>query len=494
MKKIKLLTAPYKFYNQFMPPVALCIISQHLLDNNIEHDKDDIYVKLYHAQKNGRINLDIKDKIAEWEGYIHDEENLDVEKKISEIASLTNFEGYDVLLFSASMPALAPIQNHILPLALFRFLKKKYNPIIVTNNPELGGKDLGLVNKITRDANELFRYLSEELNFNLNPVLKFENKQNLDGLPLELYRYQGITVAGYYFYDGCPYNCYFCDGFFTQKLNNQARRISLPDPKTVVSEIKDFVGKYGIRDFMFHNTNINITEKFARDIADNIIEAGLDINWCDSAIFKGMTPELLDLLKKSGCIKLVFGFETASKSLQKKINKVIDLDHVEKIIRHCYDIGIWVDITLLCGLPYETYQDIYETLLFIKKNYKYLRGINLNRFVMKPGTFFYDNKILGIIPRKVDNVHFSIGFDETYGMKWEEKWEYMNKVYSDFINAMDPVRVDFVRPVHHIFRVFSNKAPVSNINHYLDTKVLNNDTTKLDLLIKKYEEIKIEQL
>src|SRR3989338_1427638 len=119
MKKIKVLTAQYKFYNQFMPPVALCIISQHLLDNNIEHDKDDIYVKLYHAQKNGRINLDIKDKIAEWEGYIHDEENLDVEKKISEIASLTNFEGYDVLLFSASMPALAPIQNHILPLALF---------------------------------------------------------------------------------------------------------------------------------------------------------------------------------------------------------------------------------------------------------------------------------------------------------------------------------------------------------------------------------------
>ena len=58
MKKIKLLTAPYKFYNQFMPPVALGIISQHLLDNNIKHDNDDLYAKLYQQQKHELIIMD----------------------------------------------------------------------------------------------------------------------------------------------------------------------------------------------------------------------------------------------------------------------------------------------------------------------------------------------------------------------------------------------------------------------------------------------------
>jgi hypothetical protein len=81
---------------------------------------------------------------------------------------------------------------------------------------------------------------------------------------------------------------------------------------------------------------------------------------------------------------------------------------------------------------------------------------------MKPGEFFFNDKKHGLIVKKVDNDLWPIGFDEIYGMKWEEKWEYTNRVYQDIINAIDPARVDFIRPVHHVFRVFSNKTPKAN--------------------------------
>ncbi len=491
MKKIKLLTAPYKLYNQFYPPVALGIISQHLFDNSIEHDKDDLYVKLHHQQKKGFIKLNITNSdMPKWDAYIKGEDNEYVEKAISEIASLTNFEGYDILLFSAGTPPGGDIPNRILPLTLFRFLKKKYNPIIITNNQELGGKDLGIVDEMGESIPELFNYLRKKLDLNIDPALKIGTKQNLDGFPLELYRYKGEVVAGYYFYDGCPYNCYFCDGFFIQRpKDNNKRHVKLPDPKEIVHEIKDFVDKYDIKNFMFHNTAINVTEKFARDIAENIIKENLDIMWCDSANFNRMNCELLDLLKKSGCTKLVFGLDTVSKRLQKIVNKRVDLEHAEEIIKHCYEIGIWVDVTLLCGLPYETYQDIYETLLFIRKNYRYLRGINLNRFMMKLNEFYFNAKKHGLVIKNVDNDYTSIGFDEINGMEWEEKWKYTEDVYNDVINVLDPIRVDYLRPVNQVFRVFSNKVPISNINHYLDLYVLNNDTSKLDLLIQKYKKL-----
>jgi len=485
--KIKLLTAPYKLYNQFMPPVALGIISQHLFDNHIGHDKDDLYVKLYHQQKNGNINIDLtKDEVKEWDSYIKGKDNKDVEKAVSEIASLTNFDGYQILLFSATPPAGGDIPNHILPLALFRFLKKKYNPIIITNNKELGGKELGIVDEVVRNIPDLFDYLKKKLHLNIGLPRDIGTKQNLDGFPIELYCYQGWIVVGYCFYEGCPYNCYFCDRYFMPEHKNKGKVIKLPNAQEIVSEIEDFVKKYKIKDLMFLNTTINPTEKFARDIAEKIIKSKLDIKWCDCVNFRGMSCDLLDLLKKSGCIKLVFGLETASKRLQKRINKDIDLEHAEKIIKHCYEIGIWVDVTLLCGLPYETYQDIYETLLFIKKNYRYLRGINLNRFMMKLCDFYYNAKNHGLIIKNVNNQYTSLGFDEVNGMNWEEKWRYTEKVYRDIIHALDPVRVDYLRPVQHVFRVFSNKVPVSNINHYLNNHVLNNDTSKLDLLIKKY--------
>ena len=488
MKKIKLLTAPYKLYNQFMPPVALGIISQHLFNNHIDHDKDDLYVKLHYHQKKGLIKLDIKDnEVSKWDAYIKGEDNEDVERIVSEIASLTNFEGYQILLFSATPPAGGDIPNHILPLALFRFLKKKYNPIIITNNMELGGKVLGIVDEIILSIPELFKYLTEKLNLDIDTTLITGSKQNLDGFPLKLYRYNNVAVAGYCFYEGCFHNCYFCDRYFSLDRKNDEKYITLPNTREIVSGIKDFVNKYGIRNLMFLNTTINPTEKFAHDIAKNIIKANLDIMWCDCANFKGMSCELLDKLKESGCVKLVFGLETASKRLQRRINKQIDLADVEKIIKHCYEIGIWVDVTLLCGLPYETYQDIYETLLFIRKNYRYLRGINLNRYMTKCNEFYYNAKKHGLIIREVNNWYTNMGFDEVSGMKWKEKWKYTNRVYYDLIKALDTVRVDYVRPVNHIFRVFSNKVPISNINRYLNLNVLDNDTSKLDLLIQKYK-------
>jgi len=486
--KIKLLTAPYKLYNQFMPPVALGIISQHLFDSHIDHDKDDLYVKLYHHQKKGSIKLDLtKDEVEEWDCYITGKDNKDVEKVVSEIASLTNFDVHQILLFSATPPAGEDIPNHILPLALFRFLKKKYNPIIIINNKELGGKEWGIVDEVIQNIPELFDYLKKKLHLNIGLPLNIGTKQNLDGFPIELYRYQGWIVVGYCFYEGCPYNCYFCDRYFMLKHKNKGNVIKLPNTQEIVSEIEDFVKKYKIRNFMFLNTTINPTEKFAKDIAENIIKSKLDIMWCDCANFRGMSCDLLDLLKKSGCIKLVFGLETASKRLQKRINKDIDLEHAEKIIKHCYKIGIWVDVTLLCGLPYETYKDIYKTLLFIKKNYKYLRGINLNRYMTKLNEFYHNAEYHGLITKELNEGYNKWGFDEVNGMNWEEKWKYTEKVYRDIINALDSVRVDYLRPVQHVFRVFSNKVPVSKINSYLESKVFNNDKTKLDLLIEKYK-------
>jgi radical SAM superfamily enzyme YgiQ (UPF0313 family) len=189
-------------------------------------------------------------------------------------------------------------------------------------------------------------------------------------------------------------------------------------------------------------------------------------------------------LKESGCIKLVFGLETASKRLQKYIRKEIDLEHVKKIIRHCYNIGIWVDITFLCGLPYERYIDIYQTLIFIRDNYRYIRGINLNKFILKPNSEIYNKPADFGIRIKEKNT-----FDEINGLKWDEKNKYAKEVYHDIIHSVDHVKVDFTRPVHYVFRVMSNNTNINKINDYLEKNIFKDDMNKLEILIQKYRKI-----
>lgn len=485
-QKIKLLTAPYKTYNQFLPPVALGIISQYFLDNNIFHGKDDLYVKLHHEQKKSNINLNFTEQeIKNFEDYIKGKESKKAETIISKIADLTDFKDYGILLFSATPPAGGDIPNHLLPLALFRFLKKKYNPLIITNNPKLNKKDLNLVDKVIENIPDLIGYLKNKFDFKIQKEIGI--KQNLENLPLKLYSYDDVLVAGYYFFDGCPHKCAFCDRYFMKKEKNPQKGVTLPNINNIISQIREFKDKYSINNFMFLNSTINPTEEFASKIAKDLIDNNLNIKWCDCANFKNMTIELLDLLKKSGCVKLVFGFETASKRLQRRINKEIDLNHAQKIIKHCYDIGIWADITLLCGLPYETYEDIYETLIFIKKNYKYLRGINLNRYMTKCNDFFFNAEKHRLVIKKIEHSYTSYGFDEIDGMAWEEKWRYTEQVYNDIIFSLDPARVDYLRPVNHIFRIFASNLSIEKVNNYIDYHFLNNDTKKLEKLIEKYK-------
>ena len=241
---------------------------------------------------------------------------------------------------------------------------------------------------------------------------------------------------------------------------------------------------------MFMNTTINPSTKISSEFAKQLINSKINIKWCDCANFKNMTTELLDLLKESGCVKLVFGFETASKFLQEKINKKISLSHAEKIIKHSYKIGIWIDITLLCGLPYETYEDLYLTLCFIKKNYKYLRGINLNRFIMKMNDYYFHQEKYKLKIFKINNNPYTtLGFDELEGNKWKNKWQFTEDVYQEIIKSLDPIRVNYLRPVNQIFRIFSNDISINRLNDYIDNKILNQNTSKLDLLIKKYKNL-----
>lgn len=503
--KIKILTMPFGGYNIFMPPLSLGIISHKLQQNNVDHDIDDLAVKTYHEEIKGNINLDFTNELVSlFERYIDGENLPEVESIIRKIADLTELGGYDLLLFSSSFEHMSKYPDYLIPQALLRYVKKKHDVEIVVNEYALLSRKEEYIDKVVPTIPELSDYLSSRL----NRKIVFDNddyKQSLHGLPLELYEYQQKKVAAYKFFDGCPFRCNFCSRFFNDDPSKE--KFEYPNVEKVVKDIKSFSEKYDFDSFLFLNTTINPSRQFGESFAKAIIKNKLKIKWMDCANFNNMDIELLDLLKKSGCVSLTFGLETSSKSLQKKINKNLDLEHVEKILKHCYDIGIWAQVTIIVGLPYESYEDICHTLKFIKKNYIYLRGINVNRFVLMEESNYYKNpeehkiKLVSLpnysfyeysrsVPYKKEGIvnknKMFTWYDETEGISGESRLNRTLKIYDGLHEAIDKVRIDRTRPVHHVFRVFSNKTTVENINNYINKQILNNDLSKIVDLIRKY--------
>jgi len=72
-------------------------------------------------------------------------------------------------------------------------------------------------------------------------------------------------------------------------------------------------------------------------------------------------------MKKSGCIRLLFGVESGSEKLLKYMHKKIDFNNMYNIIRETIKNGIQPSLSFVMGLPEETMDDVLDTLKLILK-------------------------------------------------------------------------------------------------------------------------------
>jgi magnesium-protoporphyrin IX monomethyl ester (oxidative) cyclase len=161
---------------------------------------------------------------------------------------------------------------------------------------------------------------------------------------------------------GCPFNCVFCSIHSIWGHNWRGR-----NPESVVDEIEFLAKEYKVGEFAFQDDNVSLNRDRMEKICDDIIERKLKIKWCtpNGIAIWTLDKPLLDKMKKSGCYKLTFGIETGCLETQRFIRKTqINLEKAKEIIKYCNKIGLWTHSAFILGFPYETKQNIEETINF----------------------------------------------------------------------------------------------------------------------------------
>ncbi|MBU4333795.1 MAG: hypothetical protein KKD07_05080, partial [Candidatus Omnitrophica bacterium] len=110
---------------------------------------------------------------------------------------------------------------------------------------------------------------------------------------------------------GCPFTCEYC-------RDNCSKQFIPRSPENVISEIKFLNEKYGAKEFHFFDSVFNYDIARAKRICELIIDSKMNLSLAFPHGLRAdlMTDELIDLLKKAGTYKLVYGIETASQRLQ----------------------------------------------------------------------------------------------------------------------------------------------------------------------------------
>ena len=199
--------------------------------------------------------------------------------------------------------------------------------------------------------------------FKRNPLRPF--RENLDGLPrpawhlLKLSQYRAFGEgASLLTSRGCPHRCVFCVG---RKMIGARGRFRTP--MAVVDEMEALI-KLGFRRIRVEDDLFTFRKERALAICQELDRRGLSVRWRAYARVDTVDPELLAWMRKTGCERILFGAESGSPEILRRIRKGITPEQTRRAVKMTREAGIGVLASFVLGLPGETPQTLRQTLEF----------------------------------------------------------------------------------------------------------------------------------
>ena len=200
-----------------------------------------------------------------------------------------------------------------------------------------------------------------------NPDREWMNLNEIGTLPyhlIDMNKYN-ITEFTYQSSRGCPYNCGFC---YNRAFNKKSYRFK--SSENVLKDLEYIVNKFNLKQINFDDDNFFVHRKRVEEICRGILERNFNIDWyatCRINYFAKYNSEFINLLKDSGCKKILFGAESGSTNILKSIDKDIEVEETISAVKKCKEAGIIPILSFMCGFSNETREDVDKTLDFIDK-------------------------------------------------------------------------------------------------------------------------------
>lgn len=309
----------------------------------------------------------------------------------TQIYDLSNSDNYNLIpdakitAFTATTPQY--------PYAIKAMKSLTHNTIKV-----IGGAHVSSVNNCNSDGFDVSVIGEGEIALNRIALTKFISNSviygtqinDLDTLPFPDRNWKGFEKYKYQYKDynattamtsrGCPYSCAFCFNMFSKSTRFMS-------PKRVIEEAKT-IQKLGFDMIQYYDDTFTLIKPRVRKISEGLSKLKMKYRCFIRA--NTVNKELLSDLKRTGCIEVGMGVETANQNILDNINKQITTEQCKSVIDHCHKIGISIKIFLMIGLPGESKETVNNTINFLKETKP--DDFDCSIYTPFPKTSIYDNK------------------------------------------------------------------------------------------------------
>ena len=171
-----------------------------------------------------------------------------------------------------------------------------------------------------------------------------------------------ITMAE--FSRGCVFQCDFCASKITM-----ARGYRKKSPERCAEEVR-LMHRLGFREFMLADDIFTSDKDWAMEVCEAIIRTGVDMAWtCSNGIrVESADDELFRLMRRAGCYRVSFGFESGNDKVLKQFGKsgkaTIELG--KTAVARARKAGIEVTGFFMLGLSPDTEETMRDTIAFAR--------------------------------------------------------------------------------------------------------------------------------
>jgi radical SAM superfamily enzyme YgiQ (UPF0313 family) len=140
---------------------------------------------------------------------------------------------------------------------------------------------------------------------------------------------------------GCNFKCNFCyrldEGF--RPRNNEA----------IIEEIKLLKRNYGITYIAFSDELLMSSKDRVVSLCEDFIKSDIKIKWDCNGRLNYAKSEILDAMKKAGCVFINYGIESMDDEILKNMNKCLNTEQIVKGIEATLKAGISPGFNIIFG-------------------------------------------------------------------------------------------------------------------------------------------------
>ena len=194
---------------------------------------------------------------------------------------------------------------------------------------------------------------------------------------------------------GCPMSCGFCADAVVYK-----RKWKAINPYRLAEEITHLSKKlsWRIKSIYFIDNNFFVDSRRIQIFCEEILKRGTKVVW-EALGHPGQLARFdegfYELIRKSGCYRILTGAESGSQTILDYINKKASVEDTLLFAEKCKRSHIVPVLSLMCGFPRSPKGDLKETVFFINEAKRVNRDVKIKLFFFTPypGSQLYQEAI-----------------------------------------------------------------------------------------------------